>query len=256
MTQQEKITERVRKLLELSKSANVNEAGNAAGAAQELMSKHAITEAMLDVGPDQDQADEDIAVDSLHTHDSRNLPTWKGHLGVGICDVNQCECFRTGNTLRIIGRPSDAASVRYLFSYVAREIDRLSKEESALRGSPGRTWANNFKLGAVSEVSKRLKHAYTKVRTEMKQEAEQGDTLGNGVALVRVNSALTKLDNRKAEATEYGKTRLKLKKAGRTHSNYDSEARDAGRRAGANINLEGGTSRGALGSGNRKRLGG
>jgi hypothetical protein len=252
MTEQDKILDRVRKLLELAKSDNVNEAGNAAKQAQILMSRHAITEAMVDVEADDDEAMEEIETGLLH-REGRQLATWKGRLGMVMCEVNQCKCYRNGPSLRIIGRPSDATTVRYLFSYVAREIERLCAQEADLRGNPGRTWRNNFRLGATEEVNRRLREAHKEARAAMKQEAQDGDTLGNGVALVRVNSALAKLDARQEAAEDYGKRVLKLRKGSGSHSRYDSDGRAAGKRAGASIDLGG--ARAGLGSGERRKLG-
>lgn len=251
MNERERKLDQVRKLLELSKdNANVNEASAAAAQAQRLMSKHSITEAMLDVSPDED---EDIEVDTLHKHGSNSLPSWKGQLGVVMAEVNQCVCYRSGSELRIIGRPSDANTVRYLFSYVVREVDRLTKQESNLRGNPGRTWCNNFRLGAVTEINRRLREAEKEARASMKQEADASDTMGTGVALVRVNNALQKLDDRSAAAQQYGKKKLKLRSGGRSSSRFDAGARAAGKRAGASINLNGG-GRAGLGAGARAAL--
>jgi hypothetical protein len=251
-TQQERKLDQVRKLLELANSDNVHEASNAAAQAQRLMSKFQITEAMIEVEADEDER-EDLEVDTLHSHDARNLPTWKGQLGVAMCEVNACHCYRTGSELRIIGRPSDANSVRYLFSYVVREIDRLTAIEARLRGNPGRTWCNNFRLGAVHEVNRRLREAHAEARAAMKREANDGDTLGNGAALVRVNDALAKLDARRDEAVLYGKKRLHLRARSGSRSRYDAGARNAGRRAGASINLNAG-GRAPLGAGARGAL--
>jgi hypothetical protein len=250
MNEKDKIIDKVRKLLELAKSDNVNEAGNAAAVAQELMSRHAISEAALNIKAD---ADEDIEVDVLDAPTGSQLQTWKGHLGMAVCEVNQCKCFKTGPVLKIIGRPSDADKVRYLFSYIAREIDRLMIRESSLRGSPGRVWNNNFRLGAVAEVSKRLRKADNQARASMRKEADAGDSMGTGAALVRINNALTKIDEVRRNVTMYGKINLNLRKGTHSNSRYDAEGRSAGMRAGASIDLNNGGSR-SIGSGARAQL--
>ncbi len=252
----DKILERVRKLLALADSSNVNEAGNAAKQAQLLMSKHSISEAVVSVAADADE-DEDLEVDVLHQIHGKVLPTWKGRLGVVLCEVNQCHCFRSenqqGKMLRIIGRPGDAETVRYLFSYIASEIDKLALRESEARGGAGRTWCNNFRLGAVAEVNSRLREADAEAQAAMKQEADAGDTMGSGTALVVVNSAIAKLDERREEAVQYGKKELGLRSTGPRHSRYDRSARKAGARAGANIDLSQGGGKG-LGAGSKGQL--
>lgn len=255
MTEQEKILDRVRKLLELASSDNVHESASATKQAQVLMSKHSISQAMLDIGMDDDETAEAVEDDLLHRHSSRQMPSWKGRLGVVMCEVNQCKCYRRhGGALKIIGRPSDAATVRYLFSYVVREIDRLTNLEASYRGSPGRTWCNNFRIGAVTEVNERLREAAKEARADMKRDADAGDSLGNGTALVRVNNAIAKLDDRKQAADNFGK-RIGLRARSGSRSRFDGNARNAGRKAGASINLNGSRG-GSLGSGTRRALNG
>jgi len=263
-TQQDRKLDQVRKLLELAKSDNVNEASNAAAQAQRLMSKFSITEAMIEVeaadGETESTDSESPEEDLLHRHQSNAMPTWKINLAVGLTGANQCRVLVNRNALKIVGRPSDASTVRYLFSYVVREIDRLTKCESALRGSPGRTWCNNFRLGAVSEVSRRVREAANAARKEARHEADAGDTLGNGAALVRVDNALARLQQhtKDAEAAVQRIINPKGRKnGGRTHqssgSRFDSGGRAAGRRAGASIDIGAG-GRAPLGAGSRGAL--
>lgn len=238
---EDKITARIRDLLRLSKSDNVHEAGNAAAQAQTLMSRHSITEAMVDVGADADETEEAIEVGLLHKHDAKNMPSWKRSLCNTMCEVNQCHGYSHGNELRIIGRPGDATTVRYLFSYVSREIDRLADQEAALRGTPDRTWKNNFRIGAMREVNSRLREAFAGVRAKMRQDADRNDTMGNGSALVLVTNALTKLDTRRENAREYGKKKIGLRSISR-RSKYSEDGREAGKRAGASIDFNRGRS--------------
>jgi hypothetical protein len=250
----EHIVDKVRKLLELSKDPNnVNEAANAANAAQKLMSEHAISEAMVDVSPDEDER-EDIEADLLHGGTGKQLGTWKGRLGVVMCEVNQCKCYRSGSDLRIIGRPSDANTVRYLFSYVAKRIDQLASEEARFRGNAGRTWLNNFRLGAVEEVTRRLKEADAEARRAMRQQAFQNDSNGSGAAIVKVDNALAKIDEQREAVNEFGRRKLGLKRGHKSRTRYDHGARKAGARAGKSIDLQG--SGKGLGAGGRRKLGG
>lgn len=85
----------------------------------------------------------------------------------------------------------------------------------------------------------------------MRREADAGDTLGSGTALVLVNNALAKLDARGA-AVEAWRVKLELKKAKSYSSALDETARLAGQRAGKSIDLS--NAKGALGSGSRKGL--
>ena len=86
----------------------------------------------------------------------------------------------------------------------------------------------------------------------MKQEADASDTLGTGSAIVLVNNALAKIDAHKVSVEQYGKVKLHLRKGSASHSRTDYGARDAGKRAAANIDLNGAS--GSIGSGARKLL--
>lgn len=247
----DKILDRVRKLLELAhNNPNVNEAANAAAAAQELMTRHAIGEAML--APVADTIEEQIEADLLYAQGKKHA-TWRGILAVAMAEVNQCKVFVTGGDLHIIGRPSDAATVRWLFTYVVREIERLCKEEAGWRGNPGRVWCNNFKIGAVESVNTRLREAAAAARAAMRREAGASDTMGTGSAIVLVNNALAKLDKRSADVRAYGQARFKLRARSASSFRSDNGGREAGRRAGAHIELAPAKG-GSLGAGSRQRL--
>lgn len=250
----EKIIDRVRKLLSLAQSANVHEAAAAAAAAQRLMAEHAIAEAML-VGDAGDATPlESVGESHLAQAGERKLVRWLARLATVIAAANDCRVFlRRGVDLRIIGTAANAATVGYLYSYLRGEIDRLCEAALATRTdtwTAGKTWAANFRLGAVEAVGERLKEARAQARTDARQQANAGDTLGNGAALARVNHALARLDEQRAEVDRvYEGLHLRAGKAWSTRHN--AEAREAGRRAGAQINLSSGR---PLASGSRANL--
>jgi hypothetical protein len=245
----DKIVDRVRKLLELSKSDNVNEAANAAAAAQELMTRHEISTSVLAQTTANDADDEPVETGLMYAHPATQLPTWKGHLASVVAQVNQCKAWREGPALHVVGRPSDASKVRALFIHITVEIERLASEGSRERGSPGKTWVNNFRLGAVSAVNRRLREAHQKAKDGMRTEAAALG--GGGVALVRVNTAIARLDERDTAVVRYAEQHLRLRSVRAKSSNYDADARRAGERAGASISLD---NRNRLGGGARKAL--
>lgn len=255
----EDVVEKIKDLLRLAQSANVNEAGNAAAAAQRLMEKYKIDQAMLVETEDAETADEPPTSDLLTMLDGSKVATWRSVLVHALARANQCKSFllyRTdgvrGYKWMLVGRPRDAATMRYLYTYITREIDRLTEEASAERGKPGRTWCNNFRLGAANAVSNRLYEA-TKVARETAQEAS-----GGGAALVRVNTALARIDDRWAATNAFYARMAKLhglrSRGGGSGSTFDPDARRAGGRAGATIALSGAANGGALGAGARGKL--
>ena len=248
MQTNEKIVDRIRKLLELAKSDNVNEAASAASAAQRLMAEHRIEVAMLDVG--RDAPDEEIETALLHSTGGQKVVHWQGSLAVHICHANGCATYWAGGlgsarTLQIVGTPSDAATCRYLFAYLLREIERLSKVEAAkLPGAPGRTWHTSFKLGAVSVIGSRLGEAARAEREHQRELAAASDRVqGTSTALVLVTNALAKLDTRQERA----RARLVgMRKTKSSSRRFDYNGYEAGKRAGATLNLSSGP---ALGRG-------
>ena len=250
MTQEEKVVERVKKLLELSKSENVNESATAAAQAQKLMTKHSITELMLEKS---DEKLEEAIEDAILYAQDKQMPQWYGRLCMKLCGVNQCDCYQSGNQLKVVGRPSDAQTVRYLFSYISKEIIRLRDQHSEERGEPGRRWRNDFCIGATAEVNNRLYIAAKEARAEMKREADASDTMGTGTAIVLVNNALAKLDKRGADVGVWVKKNLKLQTTSSSRRYSDRDGRTTGQLAGRNIDIGAG-GRGSIGSGSKKRL--
>ncbi len=251
---EEKILDRVRKLLQLAQSDNVNEAANAAAQAQALMSKHAIETASLETPAIKD---EQIAEHEIQATEKTKKEAWKSSLSVALCEVNNLKYYnyrsRGGFKYMCIGRDSDVQIVRYMFAYLTSEIERLCKKAAADNGSPGKTWCNNFKWGAASEINKRLRESHKNAIASMRREANAADTLGNGVGLMRINNALMKLEGVKTSIELYGKNVVKLKAGTRSRHQLDREAREQGRQAGARIALDPARG-GALGSGSRARL--
>jgi hypothetical protein len=248
-TPPDKLLDRVRKLLELSKSENANEAANAAAAAQRLMTEHAISDAML--GADEESDDEhlgEIGDEALCSEGAG--ASWRGMLAAGIADANQCQAYnqRRGREkkLRVVGHARNCSAVRYLFAFIEREIERLCKTE----GVGDRVWNNNFKMGAALEVARRLSESAREARKGARRAADASDALGNGAALMRVDSALAKIDGRASDVEAYVKRELRMRSARRSSGAYDSSARAAGARAGASINLSG--PRASLGAGSAR----
>jgi Protein of unknown function (DUF2786) len=121
-----KILDRVKKLLALSTSSNVNEAANAAAAAQKLMLEHRLTEA--DVSDTQEGQMFELSMGAAG-FDSR----WKFVLVTAVARAFFCEAvgLRVGKRrkVRIVGRKEDVGIAAQVFRYLHSEIDRLAKIE-------------------------------------------------------------------------------------------------------------------------------
>jgi len=173
-TTNDKILDRVKKLLELSKSANEHEAAQAAARAAELMQAHEITEAMLEVtrqGEDSVERVSEQIVDRTCTDDDRKV-AWRMHLVAGVARANDCRVYSYGGTYHLVGRDSAVAAATYVVQWLFHEVDRLADEawlqegaDLAAVGQRPRAWKNAFRVGAAVEIRSRL--------TAQKADADQ-----------------------------------------------------------------------------------
>ncbi len=249
---QDRVIDKVKKLLRLSTSDNVNEAAAAAARAQSLMDEHRIDQAMFDVGDDGDEPAETDEQVTDHDKDpvevGRSIASWKAQLLMAVCGANACKCYRgyqafEGRYVRnlcIIGRPSDVAMVKHLYAYLSHEIERLCQHEN--RGN-GRTWMNSFRLGAVSEVSRRLR-----LTAKAAQEGKRKALGGNTKALAVLDRALVRIEQRSADVEKWAKDNMNLRSRSGSRTNRDWSGYEAGKEAGRSINLSP-SQRRALGSG-------
>lgn len=235
MNDREKILDRVQKLLALANdNANVNEAAAAAKQAQRLMHKYNLTALMVESFDSTVTKEEQINPDSIPLDVfNKNVPTWKSRLGMIVAKANHCRIWISHHQgkkgLGLVGRNSDAKVVRFLYHYLLKEVDRLTLVFGA---GQGRTWANNFRLGALDTIEQRLNEALQESEEILKEECTK-----TGVALVHVSNAIEKFA-RKGEAVEkWMDMNMNLRKgATRTHTHHNG-ARQAGRRAAHQIDL-------------------
>jgi hypothetical protein len=258
MTDRERIMDRVKRLLQLGQSDNANEAATAIAQAQRLMTKHRIEQAMLDTSANE-EPEEAIAASGHRGHadpldDSlRKKATWKGSLSYYLATHNACRTWWLGATLHMAGRPSDMATVRYLYTYCVREIDRLTQQHAH---GMGRTYANNFRLGCVDAIGGKLSEEKKALTEALYGEAQrEAQAAKNATALVRLDSALAKVEKRDADVQDWVDSKLNLSETKRSRARYDNHAREQGRKVGRSIDVGRSAPSKGLGAG-RERLGG
>lgn len=233
--------DRVRKLLSLAKSDNVHEAAAALALAQKIIARHKIDRAVFSAEPSAAPAPSEKIEDMTLTD---STSTWRMRLASALAGQNACYLYYVpGQRVQIVGRRSDFETVKYMFEWLAKEIDRLAAAEVQGRG---KTWSNNFRLGAVETLQRRL--SMEKMQTEREAQAEAFARDGEA-GLARINSALVLVKKDEGAAASWVKANLKMRRTSGPRSNYDPSARAAGRAAGGSISL---SSRGSLGSGSRR----
>ncbi|MSU62348.1 MAG: DUF2786 domain-containing protein [Pedosphaera sp.] len=233
MTHQEAIEKAV-KLLRLAQSSNPHEAALAASRAQEIMDRFKLEGLSADFDPRAQPAEaiEDFRADPLDP--GANVETWRARLCHHVAASNECKVYilRTvnGSGFAIVGRASDAQTVRYLYSWLKQEVDRLACEHC---GGLGRTYWNNFRIGCVETVVERLMESRKATTEAVKAEA----SAAGGLALVRVERALALREKMLADVDEWMDTRLDLRNRSSTRSTYNPNARIAGRIAGRDVRM-------------------
>lgn len=227
MADLDNIVSRVQKLLALANNnSNVNEAAVAAAQAQRLIEQHNLDMAQLAADNGKDSiSDEEIANDYTPLYEGKRAITWKGTLADVLARANNCRVFLQGGNIRIVGKTTGVELTRFLFNYVSAEVERLcetaiksDREDTGKAGA--KTWANNFKLGAVTAVRDNLKIAQAETRA--KYEGTQ--------AMVLINN--------EAQAVEkWLGDNMKLRNKAAHPVAGDHDARAAGYRAGKTIDL-------------------
>lgn len=254
MSPEDKIIEKIQKLLNLRKSANENEAALAAIKAQELLIKHNIDIASVEnFKPEDDEPVQHI----YHQVFNHNQILWKIDLATAIANANLCRILLSGNRLIWIGKKTNTDIALYLYETLERDLIRISEEhwnqllllrkmeidnnvvlftDRYLRTVHGKTWKNSFLLGAANTISKRLLDNLNVIR----------DTIDRANALVVVND--------KALETYVAKTWPRLGKGKSRDSNIYGAAYKTGQKAGEKVNFSKGV--GAGGSLGPKLIGG
>ena len=232
----EAILDKIRKLLKLSEGANavgsIHEATAAAARAQALLFEHKLDMADVPIGSDDPEPIKQHEV-GYQERGSR-ITRWRLSLLSTVVAHNFCRiAWRNldNATCNVIGRESDVQTVRYLFAFLAVEIDRLCLADLKIRrldkGS-AKTWANNFRHGAVEAVGAKLRE----MAAARRRAATVDATADHGRALMVIDREKAALDLYYQQNIE-GKVR---RGAGSYHRGNNA-ARAAGRAAGSGINF-------------------
>jgi len=230
-----KIESTIRKLLRLAQSSNMHESANAAKRAQLLMEKHRI-----EVSLDDDAKEEFSLGEPLETFDEVVL--WKGHLLDPICEVNGCRGLwiarGSKHLLCCAGPERDCNTVRYLYTYLSKEIERLACEgadhlqslgqfRSRRRRSNRDSWMHSFRYGAITILTLRLREATEQAWAEAEAE--------NPRALAVIEDRIEQADRVK----EWVERDIDVKDGDPSVGELDLEAFNLGMRTAGNITLDG-----------------
>lgn len=166
------VIDKIAKLRRLATSTNVNEAAAAAAAADKLMQEHGIAEAQLEASGEKDAEPIAHDPDPLIEWTGRR-PGWQRVLAARLAHHYGCSAWGEHDhtidgrnkhiyRMRLVGRASDIASVRYMYAWLVVEIERLAQQ----RRGHGRSWLDSFRCGAVDGVTNALYRAKKAVLAE------------------------------------------------------------------------------------------
>lgn len=214
---------KVQKLLSLANSTSANEAANATAAANKLIEEYRLSE--IDIATDNSESDPMIEDDSYIYETGRVIP-WKNilihvlttHYGVAHYNDTYFPEGRKVSRFKLIGRSSDIQIVRYMFTWLTVECQRLANLQ--VKGQ-GRITVASYCEGFVTGISIQLLAS----RKEVQQTA--------------TSAAIIKLDARLQESNTFMYNQHSdIKKVKyQTKSRLDSQAFGAGQQQGRNIHL-------------------
>lgn len=234
MTHEEAVAKAV-KLLKLAQSDNPHEAALAAARAQEIMDRYKLEGLSADLDPTAKPEVDEPILDIGEPIEPKQGSAWVVRLIVALAHANQCRVYQRrtmeGTGTFVVGRPSDAQTVRYLYGWLKNEVNRLATRDGKAYSN---VWKNNFRNGAVDTIVRKLRESQAATKEAVRAEAS------NPHAIVRVDNALAKLEKRAEAVTLWMQQNMSLGKSrAKFGGRSDYGARDAGRRAGEEIDVGG-----------------
>lgn len=177
MTETNKIVDKIKKLLALSRSENVHEASAAAERASRLMLEHRLSEADV----------VDPVIEERRIVDERLMSAWRWGLLTACARSYYCECVRleeqtTFNTLRVFGIvfgvSSDIDAVICLYEHLVVQVDELAECSRPLGRLPSLYIIERelqWKEGAVRAITEKLE----KGRVMFERETAEAERRAN-----------------------------------------------------------------------------
>lgn len=236
-----RIIDRVRKMLEVSRSDNVHEASLAAERAAEMMAEYNLTEAQLRVDDTSREAEgikDRVLLDGKPT---KKRVAWKELIADGVAKSLGCHLYLTEDGPAVFGREGATQAWKYTCAYLFNEVNRLAEEAwneecvmAAIAGHTPKRWKNAFRVGCAQSIIMRLYESAEKPKVKANP---------NQKALMVIRA-----DEKEVES-EYHKFSEKFGRASSIGLVSNRTGYKAGRETGEKMNLGGG--RAALPEGQR-----
>ena len=162
------IRQKIEKLLALAESTNPHEAAAAMEKAQEILNRYNLSRD--DVQPGQAKPDITHERIELFAH-ARGSKEWRYSLTHVLAQFNLCQALFSRHIAILIGRPQDIETVTWLYNHIAPRLYSMAdvavleyrdwRKQEGYHGVPRGSqsyaaYRNNFLLGAVSGIARRL----------------------------------------------------------------------------------------------------
>ncbi len=183
MNKQEKIADKVRKLLAKARNnPSAEEAASAAAMAQSLMDRYRIDEALLSADEEAEGPRlRDVTEAVLWRFKGRRMSYWIVELWRSTCRAS--DLYRwTGwihgvRVLEASGPEEDLGMARELIAWLVGEVEHLiDVERKAGKSEKGRSWANSFRMGCADQIGRRLESEALKARERLEASADPKET--------------------------------------------------------------------------------
>lgn len=153
-----KVLEKIKKLLRLSKSSNINEARLALQKAQELMAKHNIV-------VDLNQEEEETVIESIVEQTTKTISFYRQEIAAVLAKHFRVEILITypingGSKIKVIGRPQEVEIYKEVLNWSCIVFNKLFKDFLKVRGSQSRSESlrvrNDYLFGFTSGLKDAL----------------------------------------------------------------------------------------------------
>ena len=185
--ERERVYDKVRKLLALSKSPNEHEAALAAERAREILDKYQISLAEVDEKEFTEIVEK--GADSGYS----NPRMWVHVLAMSTAKAFDCKVFRMGGVYVFCGLKSDTQVSEYIFAYLLRTVFGLMKQRMKNRrkiGARGAGDVQSYAYGAARAIGEKIEaYAASQRRRDVYQEFKS--KTGKDLMVVK-NGALEK----------------------------------------------------------------
>jgi len=227
----DKIKNKIAKLLRLAESSNKNEAESAMAKAVSLMNKHNLSES--------DLYDDTIILCQKETRWSV-IPNWVISLysgvsksaGVYFCYMNMRNSTLHKAFMFLNGRQSDVDNVEYIAEFLINRINSMSKDftkslPKELSGMQKQAKAKSYRMGLVDGITENM----------LKMTNDFFSSIDSSKSLIPIEDNITRMEQAKDAFLQKHTV-----KESRSTAKYNSNDFDAGKKDASNINIHKGVS--------------